>query len=265
MTLAAPLLTTRQIAKTFDKTRALDAVSIDVHAGEMIALIGASGSGKSTLLRSLAGQIAIDPGPGTIDGFGARLQQGGRITKESRSTRVRIAFIFQQFNLVGRLTLFTNACLGALGHMSFWRGVFGRWPEATRLGAMAALARVEMAEQAGRRAGVLSGGQQQRGALARALVQKADVILADEPVASLDPVSARRVMDILRELNRRDGLTVVVTLHRVDYALRYCDRVIALQRGRVVYDGSRDGLDHARLTDIYGPEFEDAYLEPARS
>jgi len=265
MTLAAPLLTSRQIAKTFSDTKALDGVSLDVHAGDMIALIGASGSGKSTLLRSLAGQIAIDPGPGTIDGFGARLQEGGRVTKESRATRVRIAFIFQQFNLVGRLTVFTNACLGALGHMSFWRGMFGRWPEETRLEAMAALARVGIAEQAGQRAGVLSGGQQQRGAIARALVQRADVILADEPVASLDPVSARRVMEILRELNRRDGLTVMVTLHRVDYALRYCDRVIALQRGRIVYDGNRDGLDQARLTDIYGPEFEDTFWEPAPS
>ncbi|HEX6865701.1 MAG TPA: ATP-binding cassette domain-containing protein, partial [Caulobacteraceae bacterium] len=172
-----------------------------------------------------------------------------------------IGFIFQQFNLVGRLTLFTNAALGSLGRIGFWRGVLGRWPAETQTAAMQALARVGVAEQAGQRAGTLSGGQQQRAAIARALVQQAKVILADEPVASLDPVSARRVMEILRELNRTDGLTVITTLHQVDYALRYCDRVVALKEGRVAYDGPASGLDRARLIDIYGPEFEDAVHE----
>jgi phosphonate transport system ATP-binding protein len=128
---------------------------------------------------------------------------------------------------------------------------------------MAALARVGVAEQAGQRANTLSGGQQQRGAIARALVQEAQVLLADEPVASLDPVAARRVMETLRDLNRADGLTVVVTLHQVDYALRYCERVVALKAGRLVYDGPAAGLDRARLVDIYGPEFEDVFWEGA--
>ena len=127
---------------------------------------------------------------------------------------------------------------------------------------MQALARVGVAEYAGQRAGTLSGGQQQRGAIARALVQKAKIILADEPVASLDPVSARRVMEILRELNRTDGLTIIVTLHQVDMALRYCDRVVALKEGKVAYDGSASGLDRERLIGIYGPEFADTLGEP---
>ncbi len=125
---------------------------------------------------------------------------------------------------------------------------------------MAALARVGVADQAGQRASTLSGGQQQRGAIARALVQQARVILADEPVASLDPVQARRVMEILRDLNRQDGLTVVVTLHQVDYALRYCDRVVALKAGKIAYDGPADGLGRQALLEIYGPEFEDAHV-----
>jgi len=128
---------------------------------------------------------------------------------------------------------------------------------------MAALARVGVADQAGQRAVALSGGQQQRGAIARALVQQAKVILADEPVASLDPVAARKVMEILKALNVDDGLTVLVTLHQVDYALRYCRRTVALKAGKVVYDGPTEGLDRARLIDIYGPEFEDAFWEGA--
>jgi phosphonate transport system ATP-binding protein len=176
-----------------------------------------------------------------------------------RWARTRIGFIFQQFNLVGRLTLYTNVVLGALGRIPVWRGLLGFWSGETKDAAMAALARVEVVEQAGQRAATLSGGQQQRGAIARALVQRAAVILADEPVASLDPVQARRVKAILRELNRSDGLTVLVSLHHVDYALQYCDRVIALKGGRVEYDGPVASLDRARLVDIYGPEFSDVW------
>src|SRR5207253_10065838 len=169
----------------------------------------------------------------------------------------RIGFIFQQFNLVGRLSLFTNVALGSLGRIPAWRGLLGLWPDETKTATMAALARVGVAEYAAQRANTLSGGQQQRGAIARALVQKAKIILADEPVASLDPVSARRVMEILCDLNREDGLTVIVTLHQVDYALRYCRRVVALKEGKVVYDGPATGLRNDQLIDIYGPEFED--------
>jgi len=263
MTTAAAVLSVQGISKTYGARRALDGVSLAVRRGEMIALIGPSGSGKSTLLRSITGLVPIDAGDGTIDAFDTRIQARGRVTDKVRDARIRIGVIFQQFNLVNRLTLFTNTALGSLGRISFWRGLFGAWPRETRTAAMAALARMGVAEYAGQRAGALSGGQQQRGAIARALVQKAKIILADEPVASLDPVSARRVMEILRDLNTQDGLTVIVTLHQVDYALRYCDRVVALKAGQVVYDGPAKDLGRARLIDIYGPEFEDVFWEGA--
>jgi phosphonate transport system ATP-binding protein len=207
--------------------------------------------------------VTIDPGGGVIEGFEQILQENGRPTDKIRHARRRLGFIFQQFNLVGRLSLFTNVALGSLGRIGFWRGLFGFWPGETRAAAMAALARVGIADRAGQRANTLSGGQQQRGAIARTLVQQAEVILADEPVASLDPVSARRVMEILRELNRVDRMTVLVTLHQVDYALRYCDRVVALKSGRVAYDGPSSGLGRDILIGIYGPEFQDAFWEGA--
>jgi phosphonate transport system ATP-binding protein len=259
----AAVLSIRNVSKTFGARRALDDVSLDVSRGEMIALIGPSGSGKSTLLRAISGLAPVDAGAGRIDAFGAPVQAKGKVSDQVRDARIRIGFIFQQFNLVGRLTLFSNVALGSLGRIGFWPGLLGRWPQETKAAAMAALARVGVAEYAAQRANTLSGGQQQRGAIARALVQKAKIILADEPVASLDPVSARRVMDILRELNRNDGLTVVVTLHQVDYALRYCDRVVALKAGKVVYDGPASGLKTEQLIDIYGPEFEDVFWEGA--
>ena len=257
------VLSIRKASKSFGARRALDGVSLDVAKGEMIALIGPSGSGKSTLLRSISGLQTIDAGEGVIQAFGDPVQEHGRISSGVRKTRTRIGFIAQQFNLVGRLSLFTNVALGSLGRIDGWRGILGLWPDETKTAAMAALARVGVADYAAQRANTLSGGQQQRGAIARALVQQAQVILADEPVASLDPVAARRVMEILRELNRADRLTVLVTLHQVDYALRYCDRVVALKAGEVVYDGPPSGLIRERLIAIYGPEFEDVFWEGA--
>lgn len=259
----AAVLSIRKASKTFGARRALDGVSLDVRRGEMIALIGPSGSGKSTLLRSISALQAIDPGEGRIEAFGGPVQENGRISADVRRIRTRIGFIFQQFNLVGRLSLFTNVVLGSLGRIGSARGLLGLWPAETKTAAMAALARVGVAEYAGQRANTLSGGQQQRGAIARALVQQAKIILADEPVASLDPVSARRVMEALCDLNERDGLTVIVTLHQVDYALRYCERIVALKEGRIVYDGPSTGLKRNELVDIYGPEFEDVFWEGA--
>ena len=259
----AAVLTISKASKTFGPRKALDGVSLAVSRGEMVALIGPSGSGKSTLLRSISALQTIDPGEGRITAFGEPVQENGRVAPGVRRVRTRIGMIFQQFNLVGRLTLFSNVVLGSLGRIPAFRGLLGLWPAETKQAAMAALNRFGLADYAGQRANTLSGGQQQRGAIARALVQKAKIILADEPVASLDPVSARRVMEILRELNRADGLTVLVTLHQVDYALRYCERVVALKAGRIVYDGPPTGLDKDRLIDIYGPEFEDVFWEGA--
>ena len=258
---AAAVASVRDVSKTFGARKALNGVSVEVAAGEMVALIGPSGSGKSTLLRSITGLQSIDAGKGVIEVFGQTVQKNGRTTGAVRAARQKLGMIFQQFNLVGRLSLFSNVMLGALGRIPEWKGFLGLWPAADKRKAMEALHRVGVSDYAAQRANTLSGGQQQRGAIARAIVQGAQAILADEPVASLDPVSARKVMELLVELNQRDGLGVIVTLHQVDYAIRYCDRVIALQAGKVVYDGPSTGLDTKRLIDIYGPEFEDAFWE----
>lgn len=256
--MTAAAFETRDATKTYGQRKALDGVSLRVEPGEMVALIGPSGSGKSTLLRAVTGLVEIDPGKGRIEVFGLPVQEGGRLTEHVRGVRARVGFIFQQFNLVGRLTLFSNVMVGALARVPVWRGLLGAWPTEEKTAAMAALQRLGVSDYAGQRAATLSGGQQQRGAIARTLVQGAETILADEPVASLDPVSARRVMEALQELNRKDGLTVVVTLHHVDYALKYCRRVVALQAGRLVYDGPASSLDRKLLIDVYGPEIDDA-------
>jgi phosphonate transport system ATP-binding protein len=253
----------KSVSKTYGARKALDQVSLRVGRGEMVALIGPSGSGKSTLLRTLTGLVPIDPGEGKVDAVGLRVQENGRVVDDVQRVRRRVGFIFQQFNLVGRLTLFSNVMIGALGRVGFLRGLFGAWPAADKTEAMEALARVGVADYAGQRSNTLSGGQQQRGAIARCLVQHATAILADEPVASLDPVSARKVMETLRDLNRRDGLSVIVTLHHVEYAVKYCKRVVALQAGRIVYDGPVSGLDRDLLVTIYGPEIEDVLGEDA--
>ena len=246
---------------TYGARKALDGVSFAVARGEMIALIGPSGSGKSTLLRSLTGLVRIDADAGRIEAFGAPMQTHGRVTDGVRKVRARIGFVFQSFNLVSRLSLYSNVMIGALGRLPAWRGTLGLWPAEDKRRAMEALARVGVGEYAAQRANTLSGGQQQRGAIARTLVQGAEVILADEPVASLDPVAARKVMGALEDLNRRDGLTVIVTLHHVEYALRYCPRVVALKAGRIAYDGPAKGLDRRMLIDIYGPEIEEIMPE----
>jgi phosphonate transport system ATP-binding protein len=258
---AAAVASVKDVSKTFGARKALNGVSVEVGAGEMVALIGPSGSGKSTLLRSITGLQSIDPGKGTITVFGEVVQKNGRTTGATRAARQKLGMIFQQFNLVGRLSLFSNVMLGALGRIPGWKGLLGVWPSEDKQRAMAALHRVGVSDYAAQRANTLSGGQQQRGAIARAMVQGAKAILADEPVASLDPVSARKVMELLVELNKRDGFGVIVTLHQVDYAIRYCDRVIALKAGQIVYDGPSTGLDTKQLIDIYGPEFEDAFWE----
>ena len=261
---SGPAIEVARLTKTFRGHRALDAVSFEIGRGEMVALIGASGSGKSTLMRHLSGLIACDRSDGgAIRVLGGTVQQNGRIARDIRSRRARLGVVFQQFNLVGRLSVITNVLTGTLGTLPLWRVITGRFRHIDRLRALAALDRVGIAEWAHRRASTLSGGQQQRAAIARALVQQAEVIMADEPIASLDPESARRVMDTLARINAEDGTTVVVSLHQVDYALKYCPRVIALAKGRLIYDGPSAALTNDMLAGLYGTEVEDIGL-PAR-
>jgi phosphonate transport system ATP-binding protein len=219
-----------------------------------MGLIGASGSGKSTLMRHIAGLVAGNRDSGSITCCGFHVQSAGRIERKIRKVRRHIGFVFQQFNLVGRLSVMTNVLAGKLAVMPLWRSIPRIFTTEERRDAFRALARVGIAERAFQRASTLSGGQQQRAAIARALVQRASVICADEPIASLDPESARRVMEILSLINREDGTTVVVSLHQVGFALKYCRRVVALDHGRVVYDGLTSNLTTERLRVIYGSD-----------
>jgi phosphonate transport system ATP-binding protein len=257
-----PAIRVTTLSKSFGQRLALDCVNLEVLPGEMVALIGASGSGKSTLLRHISGLVCCNPGSGEVLVHGASVQRGGRLVPDIRQVRAGIGFIFQQFNLVGRLPLIVNVLTGALHGMPLWRSLARKFTrEELRLG-LEALARVGIADQAMQRASTLSGGQQQRGAIARALVQGANIMLADEPIASLDPESSRRVMEILATINREDRCTVVVSLHQVNVALKYCPRTVALRQGRVVYDGPSAELTPALLRDLYGAEADEILAMP---
>ena len=201
---------------------------------------------------------------GGIRILGEPMQEDGRISGSASRLRARVGVIFQQFNLVPRLSVLTNVCLGLLGQIPAWRGSLARFTRGEQQRAMQALARVGIAEHALKRGSELSGGQQQRAAIARTLVQGAKVLIADEPIASLDPKAARRVMDILAELNRQDRITVLVSLHQVEYALAYCPRTIALREGRIVYDGPSSALTPAFLSELYGAESEELLLPGLR-
>ncbi|QLN91446.1 phosphonate ABC transporter ATP-binding protein [Citrobacter freundii] len=232
--------------------QALNAVDLNICSGEMVALLGPSGSGKSTLLRHLSGLITGDKSPGShVELLGRTVQREGRLARDIRKSRAHTGYIFQQFNLVNRLTVLENVLIGALGSTPFWRTCFSWFSQEQKQRALQALTRVGMAHFAYQRVSTLSGGQQQRVAIARALMQQAKVILADEPIASLDPESARIVMDTLRDINQTDGITVVVTLHQVDYALRYCERIVALRQGNVFFDGSSQHFDNDRFDHLY--------------
>ena len=255
---ARPALRVVNLSKTFSRGRtALASVDIAVREGEMVALIGASGSGKSTLLRLIPGFLPADVG--SIEVLGRVAQADGRIAANIRELRSDIGFVFQQFNLVNRLSVLTNVLTGLLFRVPLWRSLCGYFNSTERKAALSELAAVGILEQAYQRASELSGGQQQRAALARTLVQGARIILADEPIASLDPESSRNVMEILARMNRERGLTVLVSLHQIDFAIRYCPRAIALHEGRVVYDGPSCNLDDAALRRIYG-SFADELL-----
>jgi phosphonate transport system ATP-binding protein len=285
-----PVLEVRRVSKAFDRRNViLKDVSFVLARGEMVALIGASGSGKSTLIRAIAGLVPIDKipirkapidktdrrpagvsngastgapdSPGEIIVFGQPMQRDGRISGTAKELRARVGVIFQQFNLVPRLSVLTNVCLGLLGRVAFFQGTIGRFSEADKCRAMQALDRVGIAAHALKRGCELSGGQQQRAAIARTLVQGAELVIADEPIASLDPSSARRVMDILADMNRRDRITVLVSLHQVEFAMRYCPRVIALKAGEVVFDGPTRELTPAMLSAIYGADCDELLIE----
>lgn len=241
------------LGRQFGKVTALQDVTLTVAAGEFVGIIGRSGAGKSTLLRLI--NRLIEPTAGRIL-FGEEdvLAKRGRALQDWRR---RAAMIFQQFALIDRLSVLDNVLVGRVATVPRWRSWTLSWPVDDRAQAIEALARLDMTDHALKRADQLSGGQQQRVAIARALVQAPRLILADEPVASLDPRSTKAVMDALAQINREDGLTVLCNLHHIDLARQYCRRIIGINAGRVVFDGPVETLDAAAITRIYGQDGEE--------
>jgi phosphonate transport system ATP-binding protein len=245
------MLVIENLTKIYDNGfTALDNVSFEVPDGQFVALIGLSGSGKSTLLRCI--NRLIEPTAGRI------VWNGQDITaisdEEIRFVRRRIGMIFQQFNLVKRSKVLTNVLSGKLGYTNPAYSFFNYFPSADKEQALANLKRVGIREQAYKRASELSGGKQQRVAIARALMQDPELMLADEPVASLDPATSHSVMKYLESLNTEDGLTIMCSLHFLDLARAYSDRVIALKDGKVAIDGPASEIDDKRFKEIYGEE-----------
>lgn len=236
------------LTKRFGDKTAVDAASFQVDKPMMIGIIGASGAGKSTLLRMLNRLTPASEGSVEFEGRDV-LNLSGR---DKRNWQSQCAMIFQQFNLVPRMDVVANVLHGTLNRHSTLRTLFNLYPEADIHRAIDILERLGIAENAAKRAEALSGGQQQRVAIARALMQDPKIILADEPIASLDPMNAVIVMDALRRIHEEDGRMVIANLHTLDTARRYCDRVIGMRQGRIVFDGTPDQLTTGVARDIYG-------------
>ncbi len=245
------------VTRKFGTNTAVKAVSLDIPDGQMVGIIGRSGAGKSTLLRMI--NRLIDPNGGRIifDGVEVSALRGQALRNWQRDC----AMIFQQFNLVPRLDVLTNVLLGRLNHRSSVKNILGMFSRTERAMAIAALERLGIAQTALQAAGTLSGGQQQRVAIARALMQQPRMVLADEPIASLDPRNARLVMEALRTINQQDKITVITNLHTLDAARAYCDRIIGMAHGHVVFDGTPDMLTSSMIQQIYGDEHETAVDE----
>ena len=247
------MLVLEGLTKRFGTVTAVDSASLSIPRGQFVGIIGRSGAGKSTLLRSI--NRLSEPSAGSIAWNGAEITtlKGAAL----RDWRRRCAMIFQQFNLVGRLDVLNNVLLGRLAHTPGWRAMTRLWPQDDRLIAMSALEQMDIANLAAQRADTLSGGQQQRVAICRALVQEPEIILADEPVASLDPRNAKVVMDALQRINRHHGLTVLVNLHSLDLARTYCDRLVGMAAGRIVFDDVPAALTADVSRALYGMEAAD--------
>ena len=247
------MLKVEHLTKVYDSgTVALEDVSFEVPDGQFLAVIGLSGSGKSTLLRCI--NRLIDPTEGRILWNGEDITSAGQ--EDLRRIRRRIGMVFQHFNLVARSKVETNVLAGKLGYTNPALSLLNHFSSADRQQAVAALDRVGLAEKTNSLASELSGGQQQRVGIARALVQNPEILLADEPVASLDPVLAHSIMQHLESINKDDGVTVLCSLHFLDLVHRYSDRAIALLDGKLVFDGAPSEIDDETFKDIYGHEAE---------
>jgi len=247
------MLAIEGISRRFGAKTAVADVSFEIEPGSFVGIIGRSGAGKSTLLRVI--NRLIEPSEGRIVFNGREISTlRGR---ELREWRAQAAMIFQQFNLVGRLDVLTNVLMGRLAAAPQWRSLLNYWPDDDKAIAISALEQFDIASLAAQRADRLSGGQQQRVAIARALVQEPQIVLADEPIASLDPRNTKIVMDALLRINKHFGITVICNLHSLDIARGYCDRLIGMAAGRVVFDGAPVQLSDTAARDIYGLEADD--------
>lgn len=226
---------------------ALKNVNLSIEQGEFVAIIGLSGAGKSTLIRAINRMHDITSGTLTVDGVDVMSLHG----KELRSFRRKIGMIFQSFNLITRTTVIKNVLTAFVPDMPWWRATFGIFTKEEKIKALEALDKVGILDKAYVRADQLSGGQQQRVALARTLAQNSQIILADEPVASLDPVTAKQVMDDFARINKDMNITVLLNIHHVDLALQYASRVVGIRAGEIVYDGPTDAVDQSVLDAIY--------------
>lgn len=244
----------RDVAVTYPNGfTALSGVSLDIPGGQMVGVVGLSGAGKSTLVRTLNGLVPITSGAITVGGHELRPAGQHQMSgKELRRLRSEVGMIFQSFNLVKRTSVVNNVLMGRLYHNPAWRILLAAWTGDDVELAMHALERVEIVQKAYEKASSLSGGQQQRVAIARTLAQGPRVILADEPVASLDPPTSHVVMRDLQRICADLGITVIVNLHFLDLARRYCERLIGLRGGRIVFDGPAAQADEAVFEDIYG-------------
>jgi phosphonate transport system ATP-binding protein len=247
-TTTSPIIALSDVTKDFGETRALNDVNLTVEKGEVVVLLGLSGSGKSTLLRHIDGLESASEGDVTVLGRSISSLRPNAL----RKLRGRVAMIFQQFELVPSLTVIENVLTGALSRVRGPRLGLATWPASLKREALAHLDRVGLLHRAYNRADQLSGGQQQRVAIARALMQNPEVLLADEPVASLDPESSAVVMKLVREIAAEHGLTVVCSLHQVDLALGWGDRIVGLRHGEVVLDTPALGLSKEQVMEIYG-------------
>ncbi len=243
----------------FGAKAAVDNASFSVAPGSFVGVIGRSGAGKSTLLRTINRLAPATEGRILYNGVDVTALRG----KELRQWRARSAMIFQQFNLVGRLDVLTNVLMGRLASVSQLRALIKLWPDTDKAIALSALEQFEIASLAAQRADQLSGGQQQRVAIARALVQEPELILADEPIASLDPHNTRVVMDSLKRINRDFGITVLCNLHSLELARSYCDSLIGMAAGRVVFEGTPEQLTNSEAGRLYGLDADARAGQPA--
>ncbi|MCP8895252.1 phosphonate ABC transporter ATP-binding protein [Shinella daejeonensis] len=245
------------VTRRFGNRLAVDGVTVDIPQGQMVGVIGRSGAGKSTLLRMINRLCDVSEGSIRFNDLEVSALRGGALRNWQRDC----AMIFQQFNLVPRLDVLTNVLLGRLNHRPTALSILNLFTREERIMAIAALERLGIEQTALQPAGTLSGGQQQRVAIARALMQGPKMLLADEPIASLDPLNARIVMDALRDINEREGITVITNLHTLDTARAYCERVIGMAAGRVVFDGPAQALNAEAVRMIYGATEDGAGID----